>query len=156
MTTELSIFGGNGDLIAAFNRQRVRFLVVGGLAVHLYVPDREPDDLDLLIDPVPDNADCIFRAFAELHLVPRFSSEELTKPKKHMNLKSYMSYYADVVTPEPGIDFHAEWENSRTATVNGHLVRMASPDLLIRMKSGTGRPKDLADIELLSRLARDT
>ncbi len=55
-TTDLYTFGGNTDLLEEFMRREVRFLVVGGLAVQFHAPEREADDLDLLLDPSPDNA----------------------------------------------------------------------------------------------------
>ncbi len=41
----------NGRLLRVLNRHEVEYLVVGGLAVKYYWPQREVDDLDLLIDP---------------------------------------------------------------------------------------------------------
>ena len=70
------------------------------------------------------------------------------KPKKHIPLKAI--HYADLITPGPQIDFDQEWTRAPAALVKDQPVRIASADLLIRMKSSE-RPKDLEDIALLKR-----
>ena len=143
----IMIFGPNRELLAEFNRQGVRFLIVGGVAVHFHAPERKFDDLDILIDPNRFNADRCVLALHKLGLNPLFLAAQLTQPKKQISLKLY--HYADLVTPASDIDFAAEWECSSDAFVNEHPVRVASRELLKRMKSGTGCPKDADDIELL-------
>ena len=44
------------DLLAALCRHEVRFLVVGGYAVMFHTEPRFTKDLDLWIEPTPDNA----------------------------------------------------------------------------------------------------
>jgi len=60
----LITFGGNDRLLSKLLECGVRFLVVGGLAVRFYIPDREVDDLDLLIEQSGENADRFFNALA--------------------------------------------------------------------------------------------
>lgn len=143
---ELYTFGPNGDLLAEFNRQGVRFLLVGGLAVQFYAPDRKADDLDILIEPVAANADRVLDAFRALNLLIGFPKKALCEPpKKQVPLKTL--HYADVLT-DPALDFQTEWERASAGTVNGHPVRIASRDLLLQMKQ-SDRPRDVADTELL-------
>ena len=55
----IGTWGGNHDLVSALNAHGVRYVVVGGAATKLYVPDREsehPGELDLLIEPTLGNA----------------------------------------------------------------------------------------------------
>src|SRR4051812_14468528 len=51
---QLYSFGGNEPLVAALAQAGVPFLVIGGLAVHFYVSEREADDLDLVVGPTVD------------------------------------------------------------------------------------------------------
>ena len=141
------MFGPNGELLAELNRQGVRFLIVGGVAVHYHAPERKYDDLDILVDPSPFNADLCVMALDKLGLNPLFLAPQLAKPNTQIRLKLY--HYADVITPAADINFDAEWLCSTDALINGQPVRIASRDLLKRMKSGTDRPKDAEDIELL-------
>ena len=50
------------DLLAAFARYGVRYLVVGGHAVMLYAEPRWTKDLDLWIDTAGDNPERVFAA----------------------------------------------------------------------------------------------
>ena len=77
---ELPTFGPNTALIGQFVRQEVRFIVVGGLAGHFYAAQRTADDLDLLIEPTPENADRLFAALVALHMTAQFSKDVISSP----------------------------------------------------------------------------
>ena len=57
---------------------------------------------------------------------------------------------------EPPMDFGALWERSQVVDVGDVRVRIASIEDLIRMKTAAGRPQDLADVEALEQIARET
>ena len=57
---------------------------------------------------------------------------------------------------EPPMDFEALWERSQVVDVGDVRVRIASIEDLIRMKTAAGRPQDLADVEALEQIARET
>jgi len=141
-------FGHNSVLLAEFNRQSVRYLIIGGVAVHYHAPEREYDDLDILIDPNPANADRCYSALQKLGVMPSFASAQLTRPNQQLRLKAH--HYADAITPAPDVNFNDEWARAANAMVNDQAVRIASVDLLIRMKS-SNRPKDVEDVKLLMR-----
>jgi hypothetical protein len=87
--------------------------------------------------------------------IPRFTAAHLTRPKQELPLKG--RYYADVITPDPDIDNASELERAEAALINHQPVRIASIDLLVRLKTtprATQRPKDLRDVELLKRARR--
>ena len=73
------MFGPNGELLAEFNRQGVRFLIVGSVAVHHHAPERKYDDLDILIDPSPLNAGRCVTALQKLGLNPLFLAPQLAE-----------------------------------------------------------------------------
>ena len=52
------------ELFSCLNAEQVRYLVVGGYAVSLHAEPRATKDLDILVDPAPDNAAALFRALA--------------------------------------------------------------------------------------------
>ena len=55
----------------------------------------------------------------------------------------------DVLTALSGIDFASAWRNRTTHTVGGQDIPFLGRDELIRNKRASGRPKDLADLEVL-------
>lgn len=143
---DLPSFGGNSDLLKRLIDQQVRFLIVGGLAVKFHAPARHVDDLDILIDKSQDNAERFVRAMQGIGAV---SAEEIVgSSKRLLSLKGF--HYADIVTESDDFDFDAEWQRSLQGRVNGHAVRFASRELLIAMKSETGRERDVSDLALLT------
>ena len=149
---KLLTFGGNDLLLQALLSDGVRFIVVGGLAVKLYAPQREADDLDLLLEQTPENADRLFRSLGRLGITPDFPKDVIATPSQrpqHLSFKS-LHYYADLVT-RPDIHFSAEWANSQEALIWQNKVRFASRELLLMLKQGSTRDKDVADVVLLSK-----
>ena len=149
---QLYTFGGNDALLAELIRCGVRFLLVGGLAVHFYAPEREADDLDLLVEQTSENAERLFQAMAALHVMPEFPQALIATPSDRPQQLPFKTYhYADLVTTGKDIDFPAEWAQSQEALIWQHRVRVASRSLLIAMKRKARREKDLRDVELLER-----
>ncbi|NTX39864.1 hypothetical protein HUA78_36045 [Myxococcus sp. CA033] len=135
-------------MVAALCDQAVRFLVIGGLAVRHYAPIRIARDLDLLIDATPSNAQRVFRSFAQLSLTPLGPIEQLTRPTQQVHINT-AEFLVDLVTPNPDTDFEVEWQNASHARIGFHKARVIARPSLIRLKTGTGRPKDIEDITLL-------
>ena len=54
------------DLLVLFDREEVRYLVIGGYAVIHYSQPRYTKDLDVWVEPTPENADKLMRVFARL------------------------------------------------------------------------------------------
>ena len=44
------------DFLTALNSEGVAYVVIGGMAVLSYIPYRTTRDLDVLIEPAPENA----------------------------------------------------------------------------------------------------
>lgn len=148
-------FGGNESLVRALNAAGVRFLIVGGLAMAWYCPARIADDMDLLIEPTPENAAKVAQAFNRLGLVG-LSENSFVRPGLQVPLKD-ATFYAELLTPKDGGMAYAEAEASSVdARLFNIPVRVASVEALIGMKAhaaastaGVERQKHLDDISLL-------
>ena len=53
------------DVFASFQKHRVRYLVIGGIAAVLHGVPRATFDLDILIEASPDNAQRLLDALTE-------------------------------------------------------------------------------------------
>ena len=53
------------DLLFVLNANKVRYLVVGGQAVIRHAQPRATKDIDILIQPTPNNSVALFRALQE-------------------------------------------------------------------------------------------
>ena len=58
------------DVLAALNRERARYLLVGGLASILHGVPRTTTDIDVALDPDPRNVRRALRALERVGLVP--------------------------------------------------------------------------------------
>ena len=145
--------GANEELVRAFVTNGVEFVVIGGLAVAWYCSDRQADDMDLLVNPTPENSALISSALNGLHM-NGYTSASFTKPGLQVPLKH--RYYAELLTPEKkGPTYSDVANNAVDAKLFNIPVRVASVMSLIRLKelavasAETQRDKHIKDIERL-------
>lgn len=151
-------------IVEALNGAKVRYLVVGGLAVIAHGYLRYTKDVDLVIQLLPDNVILAFEAFAKLGYRPRvpITGEQFADPgnrerwirEKGMTVlqlwsNDHRETPIDVLVTEP-FDFDAEYEAALRKFLFGRLeLRVASISTLIAMKEAAGRPEDKIDVEHL-------
>jgi|SRR5213593_3137644 len=149
--------GANEELVRAFAASGVEFVVIGGLAVAWYSADRQADDMDLLVNPTPENSACICRALDGLHM-NGYTADSFTKPGLQVPLKQL--YYADLLTPPKDGPTYSEFaKDAVDAKLFNIPVQLASVVSLIRLKeqavasAEAQRDKHLNDIERLKKHA---
>jgi len=158
-----------GDIervLTALNRQNVRYLVVGGVAVVLHGYLRTTADLDLVVQLESENVLRALRALASLGYRPRapvtaedFADESLRESwirEKNLQVFSFWSrdsprLEVDLFVREP-FDFDAAYASTKEIPLESAFVRVVPRQLLIEMKRRAGRPRDLEDIEALEAL----
>ncbi|HUD70353.1 MAG TPA: hypothetical protein VMQ62_00195 [Dongiaceae bacterium] len=148
------------EVVGALDAARVPYLLVGGYAVALHGAVRGTVDIDLVIRRRAADFERLERALQGIGLQSRlpvtaaevfqFREEYLRNRKLRawtfMN-PSRPSEIVDVVLSEDAGTMKAD-----RVRVEGRTIRLASVADLIRMKSGTGRRQDEADVEALKRL----
>ncbi len=146
-------FGANEELVRALVDSGVKFVVIGGLAVAWHCPERQADDMDLLVDPSTDNSVRIATALAKLHL-HGFSAESFARPGLQVPLKG--KYYAELLTPTHDLPEFSVFEAQAVdAKLFSIPVRVASASMLIVMKQRAAQidsaqsEKHLRDVSLL-------
>lgn len=152
------------DFIALFgvlDAARIRFVVVGGLALVLQGLDRLTADVDLVIDLSPDSAIDTVRALTASGYRPIAPVDPIAladpeqrhewQVNRHMRVFSFWDSTNERPTVDvmldPGIPFHELWADAMVASIGGYPVRIASLRHLLRMKEATGRPQDMADVD---------
>lgn len=143
------------DLLCAFSDAEVRSLIVGAYAVATHAVPRATGDLDLWIEPTPENARRVMtalRAFgAPLH---GLTEVDLTTPGLVFQI-GVAPRRIDLLTSITGVDFASAWASrvpTRYADVPCFVI---GREALIENKRRLGRPKDLADLDLLERHGPD-
>jgi hypothetical protein len=147
----------NKEIVSAFVASEVEFVVIGGLAVCWFCSDRQADDMDLLVNPTPENSARIFRALNGLQM-EGYALDSFTKAGLQVPLKGV--YYAELLTPQKNGPTYSEIaKGSVDAKVFNIPVRLASVASLIRLKelavasAEAQKDKHLKDIQCLKKHA---
>ena len=137
------------EFIGSLNASGVRYLVIGGYAVAFHGRPRYTKDLDVWIEVSEDNAYRITQAlkafgFGGLEL----TVQDFLKPGEIIQL-GRPPHRIDLLTFADGVDFADCYAARVDADIDG--VRMCFIDLerLKQNKRASGRPQDLADLDLL-------
>lgn len=146
----------------------IRYVVVGGVALVLHGVVRFTADLDLLaLDP--ENLEPFLAAVEDLGYKPKlplrakaFADPQMRAEWKEMRGMQVFTFYhpqrpvelVDVFIDEP-IDFAAVERDKRIFTARGVEIPAISISHLKQLKTLSGRPQDLADIQALEDLERD-
>ena len=156
------------DLFRALQEYDVRYLVVGGVAVNLHGVGRLTADVDLMLALDAQNLGrfvAAARGFALKPVVPVKLNDfaDAVKVRGWIEEKGMLAFAlrsSDPATPtvdilvKPTVSFDDAWARKAQRTVEGINIPIASIEDIIRLKSGTGRQKDEADIKALRQLLR--
>ena len=136
-------------VFASFQKNDVRYLVIGGIAAVLYGVPRATFDLDVLIEPSLENAKRLLQAMSEAGLgtaslasADEVLAKEITIFTDRIRL--------DVQTSTPGIVFAEAWQRRVTMNYKGQVLEVVSLTDLIASKRASGRDVDLEDVRILT------
>lgn len=144
------------ELLASLNEHQVRYLVVGAHAVAFHARPRATKDLDLFIEPTPENAEQVvaaIRAFfggADLGLKP----QDFLIPGRIVQLGVAPARIDLLSRLSSQLDFAAAWERRVDAPFGEVPAYFLALGDLIREKESAGRPQDYADLVSLRRAQR--
>ena len=156
-------------VVRALNEAKVRYLIVGGVAVNVHGYVRLTMDLDLVIQLKPENIVAAWEAMEKIGYRARIpvsgkdfaddKKRELWRREKGMLVLQFWSdehrrTQVDVFVREP-FDFDREHATAPDhAIVPGVVAKIVGWDTLLQMKREAGRPKDLLDLEMLEKIRR--
>jgi len=137
------------SVFASFQRNDVKYLVIGGIAAVLYGVPRATFDLDILIEPTEANAQRLLDALSEAG----FGTAEMTNAEEIIATEITIftdRVRLDVQTFTPGIEFENAWPRRVTMSYEGQALEVVSRADLIRSKTAAGREVDLEDVRILT------
>jgi hypothetical protein len=142
------------DLLRAFADADVRFLVIGAYAVAVHAEPRATGDLDLWLEPSPENAARAYAALrrfgAPLH---ELTEADLASPGVVFQI-GLPPRRIDLLTSITGVAFADAWAGRIAIRYGDVPCAVIGRDALIENKRQLGRARDLADLELLERHRR--
>jgi hypothetical protein len=139
------------DLLLAFGRADVRYLIIGGYAVGYHDRPRTTKDLDLLLDPASDNIHRASRALLDFGAPAEIAAHLEAAVADEVVWMGHPPIRVDLLKDAPGVDFAAAWTRRVNTVWNGVAVTLIGRDDLIRSKRASGREQDLIDARNLER-----
>jgi hypothetical protein len=142
-------------VFASFQKNDVKYVVIGGIAAVLYGVPRATFDLDILIEPTKENAQRLLDALSQAG----FGTAELTTADEIISTEITIftdRVRIDVQTSTPGLSFEDAWARRATLTYEGQMFEVVSLADLIQSKTAAGRQVDLEDVRILKAEIRES
>lgn len=155
-------------ILTSLIKAKVKFLVVGGIAMNAHGLARSTFDLDLVVFLKKENILRFSRIMKKLGYESKipvnpddFADEQIRKKwieDKNMVVFSYrhqknMMDVVDVFVDHP-FPFDEMWREGKVIRFSGHALRIAGLKHLMKMKQKASRPKDEMDIRYLGSILR--
>lgn len=137
-------------LLKSLNAHSVRYVVIGATAFPVHGYARATLDLDIFIEPTPENAARAREALVAFgYDMTDVGVDEMLVKK--ILIRQYM-LETDLHPFVKGVSFDEVWSGRVEDRIGETPAAFAGLDDLIRMKEAAGRPKDLEDLRVLRRL----
>jgi hypothetical protein len=154
------------DVFRVLNRNKVKYVVFGGVAVALHGVMRFTVDLDLVVKMVKDNLNVFFDAMAEIGYVPKvpvsksefinIKNYEKWKREKGMKVFSFINLNEPIKVVDMLIMNYIKYDlldsKKEIKLARGLEIPVVSIEHLRKFKKIAGRPQDLVDIRDLKRV----
>ncbi len=142
-------------ILAALERERVRYVLIGSMAMAAQGLIRATRDIDFFVSPDPDNVARLRRAlksvFDDDPNVDEITASDLAGDYPAIEYTPPHGLYSLDILSRLGEAFRFEDLDSEELTVDGIPIRVATPRMLYRMKKNTARPMDRIDAEALQK-----
>ncbi|MBU2541330.1 MAG: nucleotidyltransferase family protein [Candidatus Omnitrophica bacterium] len=155
------------ELLRAFQKKKVKYMIVGGIAVNLLGSLRSTADLDILVEMSDDNLSKIVKILKKRG----FKVKQPVDPMgiadrkiradwiKNKHMKAFNFYGKDGIKEvDIIIDSPVSYEVARKRTINMKIddirIPVISIDDLLRMKKNTSRIVDKFDIAELKKIKK--
>jgi hypothetical protein len=142
------------EVLAAFEREGVQYVVFGGVALNLQGLARATLDLEVFIAPDEENVDRLKAALRSVFHDPdvdEITAEDLLGSYPAMQyVPPEGAFHVDILTRLGEAFGFLDLESERV-DFDGLEVTVVTPETLYRMKKATVRPQDWGDAERLRR-----
>ncbi len=156
------------DFFQNLNKNKVSYLICGGLAVNIYGIPRMTADIDLLLDFEANNIKGFEEVLKKFKYNPALpitlsslideKKRKVLKQEKNLIAFSYFNSVSNMmsinVLIEPPISFEIMWEKKEVRKIGETEINLVSIEHLIDMKKYSGRVQDEQDIIHLTKFIK--
>lgn len=150
-----------GEILREFQKQKVKYVIVGGIAFNLLGGYRNTLDMDILVEMADKNLFKVVNILkkAGYHVKQPVDPIGIADKKiredwiNNKNMKAFNFYKGersyeevDIIIDSP-VGFKEAIRDAVEVEVSGLNLKVISPRKFIKMKKASGRDKDLEDIE---------
>jgi len=154
------------EIFSQLNANKIKYIIVGGLAINIHGIPRATYDIDLLLDMNKENLEKFILLMKKLGFKPKvpveiedFLSEEKRKRWiEEKNMKAFSLYNPKFTITEidvvinTSISYKDAIKNVVHKKICDILLPVISIKDIIKMKTSSSRKQDIADIEMLKKL----
>jgi len=142
------------EFIELLNKNSCRYLIVGGYALSFHSRPRYTEDIDIWIDPQPENAKKIIKVLNEFGFGQLdITHHDLINPNQVIQL-GHAPLRIDLLTSVDGLIFDKAYKNKVKVKYFGIETTIISRDDLILNKKSSGRKKDLSDLDWIEQYGK--
>ncbi len=156
------------EIIEALNKNNIRYVIIGGLALVLHGVVRLTADLDLIVDFEEKNLKKLLKVLEQLNFKPQLPIdakkllEEKTRKKWEIekNMKAFAfihkkdDYKLIDIIINPPLSFNEVYKRKQVIQAQKTKINVISFEDLITFKKQAARTQDLKDIEMLLELKK--
>ncbi len=137
------------DMLQVLLDNGVRFLLVGAYAMGAHHFPRATGDIDIWVEPSPENSARVYRSMVAFG-APLHEIDESTFAAPGIVFQIGVApRRIDIITTISGVSFLEAYEHAQIVEIEGMPIPILSLDDLIRNKRATGRDKDRLDADRL-------
>lgn len=155
------------EVLKEFQKQKVKYVLVGGIALNLLGAMRSTADLDILVEMSDDNLTKVVKILKKQGYRVRqpvdpmnIADEKIRNDWiKNKNMKAFNFYKdnelkeVDIIIDSP-VSFNQAAKSIRRIKMDKVTLPVISIENLIKMKKSTGRLKDQLDISELKKIKK--
>jgi hypothetical protein len=139
-------------MAAALQATGARFLVIGAWALAAHGVPRATGDLDIWVDATEHNAARVHEALVRFGVPVKalgVTRDDFARPGRICQV-GMPPRRIDITTIIDGITFEDAWASRLQGSLGPVPVAFLGREALVKNKTASGRPKDLADLALLN------
>jgi hypothetical protein len=139
------------EFFELLNEEKVEYLLIGGYAVAYHGYPRYTADMDIWINPNPNNLESLILALRKFGFKSQPFTVETFLGKEKIFQFGVPPTRIDLITFTPGVEFEECYPKADTIQIERMKIFVIDRESLVKNKRACGRPKDIVDVEELAK-----